>query len=611
MIGGYIGKCLDIDLSKSKIEEITFDEQTLRKYIGGSGLGTKILYERTDKNTGPLSEENVLIYMTGPLVDTMVPTSGRHQIITKSPLTNIFTESDAGGTWGINLKKAGYDGIIISGKHEKPVYLYINDGRCEILDAEYIWGLDVFATDDKLKEIHGKKTVVSCIGTAGENLSPISCVNHDGRDARVCGRTGIGAVLGSKNLKAIAVNGNGRIRYNDKNSLIENLKLRIPEIRKKTIGMNKYGTAGGIVSSEATGDIPIKNWSQGNWNKIELISGQKIEKEMLKKSYHCGSCPIGCGRDLEFKDKYDKQFKGAGPEYETIALIGSNCLIDDLEEIVKINEMCNDFGIDTISFGSIIGFVMELNEKGYISQEKLENIDLNWGNYQATKEILVKIAENSGVGKFLGRGVKKISEDIGNKSYEYAVHVKGLELPGHDPRAYNSMALGYATSNRGACHLQGASYFFEKSVTLPSIGLKEPQDRLSDNNKAELNYLTQNVMSMMDSLKICKFLLYGGADIKDFIYWIKCVVGWDMTIEEFMKTGERIFNLKRLYNTNYCEVSNEDDIIPKRIKMEPRYDKGTGENLPNIDKMLKEYYKIRMWDDNGRPLKKLLDILKL
>ena len=610
MLGGYVGKILNVDLTKKEITQVMFDEDTLRKYIGGSGLGAKILYERTNEKTDPLSPDNVLIFMTGPFAATMVPTSGRHEIITKSPLTDIYAESDAGGNFGINIKKAGYDGIIVEGRSEDPVYLSIIDGQVTFVDANELWGLDTHSTDSMLKEKYGKRSHVSCIGPAGENLVPISGISHDGNDSRMAARAGVGAVMGSKNLKAVVVEGSGKIVIGDRDALRTSLKKRIPEIQEKTKGLTSFGTAVGVISAETTGDLPIKNWKQGNWNSVENISGQYMAQTILRKNYRCGSCPIGCGRDVEFDYSSYGTITGAGPEYETIAMFGGACLVDDLKAIAYMNTLCNKLGLDTISTGSVIAFTMELYENGLLNKKELDGIDLTWGNADAVIQLIEKIGNFEGVGKLLGKGVRKISEIIGGNSDEYAIHVKGLELPGHDPRAYNSMAVGYATSNRGACHVQGGSYFFEKSVVMPELGYHEPLDRLGTEGKGKLNVDSQNLMSLMDSLKLCKFILYGGATVSDIIDWINAVIGWDMSIEELMEAGNRIFTLKRMYNVR-CGMSRKDDTLPSRILNQPRNDTGTGSNLPPLNQMLEEYYEQRGWNAEGIPKNETLKKLNL
>ncbi|SDW08233.1 aldehyde ferredoxin oxidoreductase family protein [Tepidimicrobium xylanilyticum] len=612
MLGGYTGKVLNIDLTTGNIEIEKYPDRMLRKYLGASGIAAKILYDRTDENTDPLGPENHLIYMTGPFTGTRVPSSGRHEITAKSPLTGIFGEGDVGGTWGVNLKRAGYDGIIIHGKAEKPVYILVEEGQVSILDGEHLWGLDTIEVDEKLKETHGPKTVTSCIGPAGEKQVLIASIMHDGKDARAVGRAGLGAVMGSKNLKAIAVIGSGKVDVADEEGLKECLKKSLPKIIANTQSLKQLGTAGGAVMAEKWGDIPVKNWSRGDWESIKNISGEKMAKTILKKRYFCGSCPIGCGRDIEIKEGPYKGVSGAGPEYETIGLLGSNCMVDDLEAIAYANELCNRLGIDSISTGSAIAFAMELYERGIIDERDTDGVKLDWGNGEAMIEMVKKIGSKEGIGELLGKGVKRASEEIGGIAPEFAVHVKGLELPAHDPRAMSSLAVGYATSNRGACHLHAGGFYFEKGVTMPELGYTEMQDRLSSEGKGQLTFHSQNIMCILDSLKLCKMLLFGKVTLTEIVEWIKYTIGWDdFTVEELLMAGERIFNLQRLYNVEYCSISRKDDVLPPRILSQPRLDRGTGDYLPPLGKMLYEYYQIRGWTMEGIPSEEKIKELDL
>lgn len=610
MIGGYMGKLLKIDLTKSTVEVEGIDEECLRTYLGGSGLGTKFLYEGTDGKTDPLGPDNLLIYMTGPFTGTTVPVSGRHQILAKSPLTGIFGEGDVGGQWGVHLKKAGYDGIIITGKASRAIYIYIDEEEVKLLDALDLWGLDTFETDKKIKEKHGGNCVTSCIGPAGENQVLLANIMHDGKDARAVGRCGLGAVMGSKNLKAVVVSGKASVPIANPEGLKASIREVLPKIVKNTKSLKLLGTAGSLVMAAELGDLPIRNWKQGNWNSVEKISGQKMAETILRKNYYCASCPIGCGRDIEIKEGPYAGVKGAGPEYETLAMLGSNCLVEDLEAIAYANELCNRLGLDTISTGAVIAFGMELYEYGILKEEDLDGIQLTWGNVDALIKMVKKIAYREGIGEIFGMGTKKAAERIGGLAHEFAIHVKGLELPAHDPRAFNSLAIGYATGNRGACHLQGGSFFFEKAARMPEIGYTEQQQRFGTEGKGLLNFHSQNIMGIMDSLKLCKLALYGGIDLTLMGQWIKDVIGWDMSLEELLQTGERIFNLKRMYNVG-CGISRKDDILPMRILTEPRKDEGTGDNLPPFGKVLKEYYEIRGWDELGIPTKETLRRLGL
>jgi aldehyde:ferredoxin oxidoreductase len=608
MYGSY-GKLIYIDLTNKKIEYREISEEQQKKYIGGSGMGARILYDETSSDTDPLGEDNLLIFMTGPLTGTPVPTSGRHEIIAKSPLTGIYGEGDVGGTFGYTLKTCGYDGIVIKGCSEDPIYILINQDEVQIKDARELWGKDTYQTDEVLKNRYGKDLSVGCIGPAGENLVPLANIVFDGKDARVGGRGGLGAVMGSKKIKGIAVvKGNKSPKINNNQGLLESIKKYTQMIREKAKSLAQFGTAGGVIGSEMIGDLPIKNWTLGSWPEgAQKISGQRMAETILTGRYFCKGCMIGCGREVAITEGKYSGIKGAGPEYETLGIYGGSCMIDDLEAIAYANELSNRYGLDTISTGGVIAFAMEATEKGILIEE--DDFKIKWGNPETLIKLIHSIAKKEGIGEILGKGVREAARILGNGAEEFAIHSKGLEFPAHDPRAYNSMALGYATSNRGACHLQGATYIFEKSATAPELGFPEVQDRLGTERKAELNVKAQNLMSLMDSLKLCKFIFYGGITPGTILNWLNLVTGWNMTLDEFIKTGERIFNLKRLYNTR-LGINKQHDTIPSRILTLPRGG-GTKNNLPNLEPMLEEYYRLRGWDENGIPTSQKLKELEL
>ncbi|MGA2466785.1 MAG: aldehyde ferredoxin oxidoreductase family protein [Thermodesulfobacteriota bacterium] len=609
---GYIGKVLHIDLTHSKGRVEDLKEDWAHQFIGGSGLGTKFLYEMTDERTNPLGPENPLIFMTGPFTGTSVPLSGRHAVVSQSPFTGIFGESDVGGTWGANLKKAGFDGIIITGQSEKPIYLWVHDGEWEIRDASHLWGKDTYEIDPILKSETHEKAVVSAIGQAGENQVLISSVMTDGRDGRAAGRCGMGAVMGSKNLKAIVVYGTGNVSvYNPE--IVKGLPKKYSQrIIQNGKNFKNYGTAGALSTFEAMGTLPLQNWKfVGRWEEsAEKINGFTMTETLLKGRYFCDACVLGCGRRIKLEKGPYAGVEGAGPEYETLALLGSNCLIDDLEALCFANELCNRFGLDTISTGGVIAFAMEAFEKGLIDRKDTGGIDLRWGSVEALIEMIKMIAWKKGLGELLGKGIKKASEGIGKNSSEFAMHIKGLEMPAHDPRGYNAGGVGFATSSRGACHLGGLSHTFERVLKAPEIGIPEPLDRFQVEGKGILAAKTQNLMGMMDSLKLCKFILFAGVTISDIVKWYEYVTGKEMAIDDFVKTGERIFNLKRLYNVK-LGISRKDDFLPPRFLTFKRVGKGLTPNLPPFGQMLSEYYEYRGWAEDGIPIPEKLKELGL
>ena len=609
---GYTGKILHLNLSNSKGHVEDLNEEWARQFIGGSGIGAKFLYEMTDERTNPLGPENPLIFMTGPFTGTSVPLSGRHAVISRSPLTGIFGESDVGGTWGANLKKAGLDGIIITGKSEKPIYLWVCDGKWEIRNASHLWGKDTYEVDPILKAETHEKAVVQTIGQGGENQVLLAAIMTDGKDGRAAGRCGLGAVMGSKNLKAIVVYGTGKVPVFDPESVARLPKEHSAFINKNAESFRKYGTAGGVSVFEAMGTLPLQNWKfVGRWEESAAkINGFTMAETVLSGRYFCDACILGCGRMVKIEKGPYAGVDGAGPEYETVALLGSNCLIDDLEALCFANELCNRFGLDTISTGAAIAFGMEAYEKGLIDREDTGGIELRWGSPEALIEMIKMIGQNKGLGKILGKGVKRASEEIGRNSIEFAMHIKGLELPAHDPRGYNAGAVGFATSSRGACHLSGLSHIFERLLKAPEIGIPEPMDRFQVEWKGILAAKTQNLMGMMDSLKLCKFILFGGITLTHMVQWYRDVTGREMTIDEFMKTGERIFNLKRLYNVR-LGISRKDDTLPFRSLTFKRVGKGLTPHLPPLGEMLSEYYEYRGWSEDGIPTPEKLKELGL
>jgi aldehyde:ferredoxin oxidoreductase len=612
MANGYMNQVLRVDLSTGLMTTQTFSEDVLRKYIGGSGLGTKILYEETDEHTDPLGPENPLIFLTGPIVGTKAVNSGRHHVVTRSPLTGILGESDSGGTFGPELKRAGYDGIIFKGKANKPVYLLVDNGHVELRDAAMLWGLDTYEVDEILKNEIGKDIVTCSIGIAGERLVRIASIMNDGVEGRAAGRTGVGAVMGSKMLKAIAVRGKQEVPVADPQGLSRILREHGKVMTKNSEGMGKHGTSGGLEGSEAIGNLPIRNWSQGNFAGAATINGVHMAKTILTKRYFCEKCVIGCGRTVEVKEGPFKTIEGGGPEYETCGLIGSNCLIDSIEAIAKANEMCNRLGLDTISTGSMIAFAMEAYERGIITREMAGGLEICWGDPHVLIAMIDKIGKREDIGYLLGEGPLITDETLGGVASEFSVHVKGLPFPAHDPRNAVGTGLQFATSARGACHLSSFTHDFEVDCTFPELGYPKSPDRWETKGKGRFISTFQNAMGMFDSLIFCKFIVYGLGDdkIKTMLETVNAVTGWDMTFEEFMLTGERIFNLKRMYN-NRLGISRKDDILPPRIRSHRRGTGGAADNLPHIGYLLSEYYQERGWDEFGIPTRETLNRLGL
>ncbi len=607
--GGYMGKILLADLSISHFEVFSPTINDLRLYIGGTNLAAKYLYEMTDPQTDPLGPDNPLIFMVGPLTGTKVTTSSRHTIVSKSPLTGIWAESDVGGAWGVGLKRCGYDGLIIRGRSAAPSIIVISEDGCEIIDAGDVWGLDTFETDNTLKDRMGSKINVACIGPAGEMQVPISSIMHDGRHARAAGRCGLGAVMGSKLLKAVIVKpGTLKAIVYDQERLDNSLKKAIPVIKQKTARLRNHGTASGVIPNAELADMPAKNWSVGDWVEgARMISGEALTEQFLVKRYHCPGCVIGCGRTVKITKGAFAGTEAAGPEYESLAGLGSMCLIKDLEAVVEATDLCNRLGLDTISAGSVIAYAMEIFEKGLIGLADTGGVKLDWGNSAAVIWLLQRIANKEGIGELLGTGVKKSAELLGGLASEYAVHVKGLEFPFHDPRALSSLGLSYATYPRGACH-RGCTHVLERG-SLEELGFDRPLDRFGTERKAEAVIKMQDYTSNFNSLKLCSLIL-SAMKVGDVIEWLNAVTGFDYTQEEFLLVGERAFNLKRMYNV-HCGISRKDDTLPPRITSLVFREGGAIGHAPHLGKMLSEYYHLRGWSEEGIPLPSKLRSLGL
>jgi aldehyde:ferredoxin oxidoreductase len=608
---GYMGKILRVDLTKGRVEAETLDENLAKKYIGGSGLATKILYDETGAETDPLGPENRLIFMTGPFAATPVITSGRHHMVTKSPLTGAYTESDTGGTWGPYLKRAGFDGIVVTGKAGKPVYLWVAEGKAEIRDASRFWGMDTYVLDEAIRKETHDEAVVASIGPAGEKGVRYASILNDGKEARAAGRGGTGAVMGSKNLKAVAVYGKMQVEMADPEGLKASLKEISPMVAKNTEGMRKNGTAGGLATFEALGSLPLQNWKyQGRWEQgAAKIAGPAMTEKILTGNYFCEKCVIGCGRRVKVEKGPFAPVEGAGPEYESVAMLGSLCLVEDIEAIAKANEICNRYGMDTISAGAAIAFAMEAYEKGILTKKDTGELELLWGRGDVMVKMAEKIGKREGLGQLLGEGVRIAAEKLGKNAVEFSIHVKGQEMPAHDPRCFNAGAVGYATINRGACHL-GFSHVFERILSMPEIGIDQPLPRLEVKGKGEAAAKTQNIMGLFDSLKVCKFSMFGGLKMTPILAWYNLVTGNSVTMEEFLKTGERIFNLKRMYNVG-CGISRKDDTLPARFLTLKHEGEGLNPNLPPLGELLYDYYKFRGWNEEGIPTPEKLKELGL
>ena len=602
---GYAGKLLRVNLSLHAISEEPLKPEWVRDYIGGSGLGIRLIYNEVPPATDPLSPAAKLVITTGPVTATVLGTAGRYQVSFKSPLTGILCDSSSGGHWGTGFKQTGYDGLILEGKSDAPVYLFIHDGQVEIRPAGHLWGKNVLETQEMLQaEVGDSKARVLCIGPAGERgVLFASMINDAGRAP---GRGGTGAVMGSKNLKAIVVRGTRKIDLADPERF-KVFAVNTNKINATDPGISdlrRFGTPEVMDNSWPVGDIPVKNWSVGSYeNLCTSLGGKKMRETILVEHVACHNCTIGCSRWVKIENG-PYQMDAPGPEYETLGALGSMCLIDDLNAVSYAAHLCNIYGMDTISCGSTIAFAMECYEKGLITKQDTDGIELTWGNQDALIEVVKQIAMGEGIGKLLGKGTRKVAEQLGHGAIDFAVQVKGLELPMHDPRAFFSWASNYATSPRGGCHLHGMSAIYEnKQAPLPEWGLTGFYPRHSNENKGAITRLAQNWAHILDSMVLCYFATFTQKP-SELATLINYATGFELTPQDLLVIGDRINALHRAYNYR-CGIRREDDKLPLR-SLTPLAEGGAAGKVPDLEYQLNEYYQLRRWEPDGKPSRESL-----
>lgn len=603
--GGYVGRLLYLDLTKHESKIKPLNEKYVKSFIGGSGLACRIIYDLVGRDTNPLSPENPLVFMTGPLTGTSAPSCGRYSICAKSPLTGIWGESCVGGFFGPRLKFAGFDGIVILGRASKPTYLYIHDGNIEFNDAVHLVGKTTYETQSVIKsEIAEAKTSVACIGQAGENLVKYASVLNDG--GRAAGRTGMGAVMGSKQLKAVAVQGKGEVKLANEEKFAEAAKEATRDILESfmTNVYRELGTAGGVEVSQEVGAMSNKYFTTGFFEGAEKISGTTMANTILIGNKSCFACPIECDRVIRIDSGKYALPDTEGPEYETLAAFGSNLLVDNLEGIAYANYLCNAYGMDTISCGVTIGFTYFLYERRAIRESDVKGLEPKWGDIDTAIELIKMIANRDGLGDILAEGVRYVGKYYGAE--EYAVHTKGLEFPFHDPRAYFGMTMCYATSPRGACHMQGDMFLVDQGQEVPELGI-ESTDRHSNERKAEIAIRCQNFRALYNAMIMCQMANPTVQCICDLLTY---ATGYKVSVGDVNKIGDRLFNLKRAFN-NRMGITRDDDRLPKLV-LTPLREGGTLGNVPDFDKQLREYYKYRRWDwPSGKPTREKLEELEL
>jgi len=606
-LGGYVGRMLEVDLTRDNVAVIDLDWDVAMKFVGGRGYAVKLLFDLLRPGIDPLSEDNILIFMTGPLTGTRAPASGRFVVSSKSPLTNTVFDSHCGGAWGPELKRAGFDGVIIKGKSPRPVYLFVSHGKAEIRDASRMWGLETDATTDAIKRDIGLDDVkVCCIGPAGENRVKFACIISERH--RAAGRGGLGAVMGSKNLKAIAVKGTGEVTVANPKAFNEEAKKALEVLRGNPItgdSLGRYGTAFLVHLMNKAGVLPSYNFTRGFFEGAEDVCGERITETMLVKRTACYGCPIACARLIKYK--IGEEVVSSGPEYESVWALGPNCGIWNVNVIVRANDLCNKLGLDTISMGNVIGFLMECHERGLLKGLGEVDLKLNFGNSDALLKLIVDTAYKRGLGALASEGVSRIAKTLGAE--DMAAHVKGLELPAYDPRGAKGMALAYATSNRGGCHLR--AYVVMSEI----LGVPRYIDPLSYEGKAELVKRLQDVSAVIDSLVMCKYTMLAlfstlAYEPTHYARLLTTATGFYVDEEEFYKVGERIYNLERLFNIREG-FGRPHDVLPLRFLREPLREGPAKGEVVDLTRLLDAYYMVRGWNYDGVPMDKKLRQLGL
>ncbi len=612
-----LGKILEVDLKNQSFKESFINKQCITSLLGGPGFAIDLLMKEKGYQNDPLDENNPLIFMTGLLSGTAYPCSGFYSVTAKSPLTNIYGEGMSGGFFGAELRRS-LTGIVFKNISNSPLYLVIDNDHYEFKDASSIWGMTTDKTIHNLQSKLGSQFKIACIGPSGEKRVPLSSIINDHH--RAVGRTGMGAVMGSKNLKAIALKSTKKVEYFNEEKFKEIAKKLFTSFQKSPMAeiLRKFGT-NNISYFERLCDVPHKNWTLHKWREVSNISGEVVFDRLHVKNKPCYLCPFSCGREIEINEGRYKIENAAGAEYETTAAFGSMCLISDVEAIAYLNHICNIMGVDTISTGCTIAFALDCYEKGILTESEV-GFPLVWGDTEAIIRLTNLICENEGIGKLLGQGSKKASKHIGKGSNDFLTEVKGLEAPMHDPRAIFPLGLQYATSNRGACHLRGFandtySGFtgFEKTfdITKPISIRERTVDRPEFANDV---VITQNISEINNALGICRQTISSGSQIVDKIFdlildSIYYLHGIRLNLRDLLEIGERIFTLKRLFNTK-CGITRKDDRIPPRLQYP--LERGLTKNkIVKIENMLEEYYNLRGWDNNGIPTKEKLTELNI
>ncbi len=587
---GWVGKILRVDLTSGSLKTEDLNPALARHYVGARGLGTKILYDEMDPTADALGPENKLLFVTGPLTGTGAISSGRYNVVTKSPLTGAIAASNSGGYFGPELKYAGFDLIILEGKAAAPVYLYVENGRAELRKAAHLWGRTTSETEDTIRAETDPDACVACIGPAGEKMVLFAGVIND--KTRAAGRSGVGAVMGSKNLKAVAVRGTGSIKVADRDGFRAAMVKTLDMAKAAPVtssGLPTYGTAVLVNVINAHGAFPTRNFQTGTMPTADKISGETLASTLLVRKKACLGCPMSCGRPTEIKSG-PYRGKGEGPEYEAIWAMGGSCGVDNLEAVTKANYICNELGFDPISFGATLACAMELAQRGALPAD-LTDLPLEFGNADTLVEAARLTGLREGIGDLLAEGSFRLASRFGHP--ELSMSSKKQEYPAYDPRGIQGMALQYATSNRGGCHVRG--YMVSPEI----LGVPEKLDPFVTEGKASWTKAFQDLTALVDSSGICLFTTFaiGGPEVAEML---TTATGVKYTTEQWVQAGERIWNLERLFNLKAGFTAKDDTLAPRLLK-EPLPEGAPKGRVAELAAMLPEYYRLRGWDEDGVP----------
>lgn len=586
---GYTGRILRVDLTTGGLWEEPTNETYARAFVGGSGLAARYLYDQVSAETDPLGPDNLLVFMTGPLVGTAMPSAGRLSVCALSPLTGIWGESNTGGFVGPELRFAGYDGVIITGQAEKPVWLSIVEGQTALHDATDLWGLDSYETQERVRRAMGEpKARVACIGQAGENWAKMAAVMND--HGRAAGRTGLGAVMGAKNLKAIGLRGTARVPLANPEGLKATVREILAHLEEDMLALSFQlaGTAGAVDMLLMYGDMPIRYYQQGEWEKASNLSGVLLTNEYLNQGTACYRCPIACGRQTRAPSYGLSQVDG--PEYETLGALGTLTMTDDLEAVIYAGHLCNLYGLDTISTGCTIALACEMFARGILTPADTEGLVLRYGDAGTIHHLIEAIARRQGFGAVLAEGSAALAEQFGVP--ELAVTVNRLEVPMHDPRAFVGMAVSYALSPRGACHMEGDMYSVDIGAgPATEVGIL-PGDRFeSSKEKGRIAARQQAWRNLYNAMILCQFQNPG---VERVLAALNSVTGWDLQADDLLTLGKRIVTLKRLLNMRRG-LTRADDRLPDLL-LRPLPSGGTEGTVPDLDTLLSGAYAEYGWD---------------